>query len=76
MDPSNRIPAETDGRCRRPSPIVYVISNQGALGPNAFKIGTTWHLDRTDRVRELGSASVPSPFHTHARYFSHARRLT
>jgi hypothetical protein len=49
---------------------VYVISNQGAFGPNVVKIGMTRRLDPTDRVRELGSASVPFPFDTHALYFS------
>jgi len=49
---------------------VYVISNQGAFGPNVVKIGMTRRLDPMDRVRELGSASVPFPFDTHALYFS------
>ncbi|EKT81603.1 hypothetical protein WSS_A16366 [Rhodococcus opacus M213] len=49
---------------------VYVISNQGAFGPNVVKIGMTRRLDPLDRVRELGSASVPFPFDTHALYFS------
>ncbi|MGV9867296.1 GIY-YIG nuclease family protein [Rhodococcus koreensis] len=34
------------------------------------KIGMPRCLDPTDRVRELGSASVPFPFDTHALYFS------
>ncbi|MET9328592.1 DUF4041 domain-containing protein [Tsukamurella sp. NPDC003166] len=49
---------------------VYVISNQGAFGPGVVKIGMTRRLDPMDRVRELGSASVPFPFDVHALYFS------
>ncbi|BDD83038.1 chromosome segregation ATPase [Tsukamurella pulmonis] len=49
---------------------VYVISNRGAFGPGVVKIGMTWRLDPMDRVRELGSASVPFPFDVHALYFS------
>jgi len=49
---------------------VYVISNRGAFGPNVVKIGMTRRLDPMDRVRELGSASVPFPFDVHALYFS------
>ncbi|QCB51290.1 DUF4041 domain-containing protein [Rhodococcus sp. PAMC28707] len=49
---------------------VYVISNQGAFGPNVVKIGMTRRLDPMDRVKELGSASVPFPFDVHALYFS------
>lgn len=49
---------------------VYVISNIGAFGPNVVKIGLTRRLDPLDRVRELGSASVPFPFDVHAVYFS------
>lgn len=49
---------------------VYVISNRGAFGPNVVKIGMTRRLEPMDRVRELGSASVPFPFDVHALYFS------
>ncbi|MDQ1180811.1 DUF4041 domain-containing protein [Rhodococcus sp. SORGH_AS_0301] len=49
---------------------VYVISNQGAFGPDVVKIGMTRRLEPMDRVRELGSASVPFPFDVHALYFS------
>ncbi|MCJ0905597.1 DUF4041 domain-containing protein [Rhodococcus sp. ARC_M6] len=49
---------------------VYVISNQGAFGPNVVKIGMTRRLEPMDRVKELGSASVPFPFDVHALYFS------
>jgi hypothetical protein len=50
---------------------VYVISNVGAFGPNMVKIGMTRRLDPEDRVRELGDASVPFRFDTHALNFSH-----
>ncbi|MFC0529438.1 DUF4041 domain-containing protein [Phytohabitans kaempferiae] len=50
---------------------VYVISNIGAFGPNMVKIGMTRRLDPEDRVRELGDASVPFKFDTHALIFSH-----
>ena len=49
---------------------VYVISNVGAFGPDMVKIGLTRRLDPTDRVRELGDASVPFRFDTHALFFS------
>lgn len=49
---------------------VYVISNTGSLGPNVVKIGLTRRLEPTDRVRELGDASVPFPFDVHALFFS------
>jgi hypothetical protein len=49
---------------------VYVISNRGAFGPDVVKIGMTRRLEPMDRVRELGSASVPFPFDVHALYFS------
>jgi len=45
---------------------VYIISNVGAFGENVYKIGLTRRLDPTERVRELGSASVPFPFDVHA----------
>ena len=45
---------------------VYVISNIGSFGENVFKIGMTRRLEPTDRVRELGDASVPFPFDIHA----------
>lgn len=44
---------------------VYVISNIGSFGDNVFKIGMTRRLTPEDRVRELGSASVPFPFDVH-----------
>ncbi|MEU7529772.1 DUF4041 domain-containing protein [Saccharothrix sp. NPDC042600] len=47
-----------------------VISNIGAFGPDMVKIGMTRRLDPMDRVRELGDASVPFRFDTHALFFS------
>lgn len=49
---------------------VYVISNIGAFGPNMIKIGMTRRLEPQDRIRELGDASVPFRFDTHALIFS------
>ena len=49
---------------------VYVISNIGAFGPDMVKIGLTRRLDPQDRIRELGDASVPFKFDTHALVFS------
>jgi len=50
---------------------VYVISNEGSFGPGVFKIGLTRRLDPKDRIKELGDASVPFVFDTHALIFSH-----
>lgn len=49
---------------------VYVISNIGSFGENVYKIGMTRRLEPMDRVRELGDASVPFFFDTHAMIFS------
>ncbi len=49
---------------------VYVISNIGSFGEGVFKVGMTRRLDPTDRVRELGDASVPFPFDIHAIIFT------
>lgn len=49
---------------------VYIISNLGSFGEDVFKIGMTRRLEPTDRVRELGDASVPFPFDIHAMIFS------
>jgi hypothetical protein len=49
---------------------VYVISNVGAFGDGMIKIGLTRRLDPTERVRELGDASVPFRYDTHALVFS------
>lgn len=49
---------------------VYVISNIGSFGEEVFKIGMTRRLDPSDRIRELGDASVPFAFDVHAMIFS------
>lgn len=49
---------------------VYVISNVGSFGECVFKIGMTRRLEPTDRVRELGDASVPFEFDVHAMIYS------
>lgn len=49
---------------------VYVISNVGAFGSEVVKIGMTRRLDPTDRIRELGDASVPFRYDVHALVFS------
>ena len=49
---------------------VYVISNVGAFGPGVVKIGLTRRLEPRDRIRDLGDASVPFRFDTHALFFS------
>ena len=49
---------------------VYVISNVGSFGEQVFKIGMTRRLEPTDRVRELGDASVPFEFDVHAMIYS------
>ena len=49
---------------------VYVISNIGSFGEDVFKIGMTRRLEPTDRIRELGGASVPFHFDVHAMIFS------
>ena len=49
---------------------VYIISNVGAFGDGVVKIGLTRRLDPIDRVRELGDASVPFSFDTHAMIYS------
>lgn len=48
---------------------VYIISNIGAFGEDVYKIGMTRRLDPTERVDELGDASVPFRFDTHAMIF-------
>ena len=52
------------------SGFVYIISNVGSFGEGVVKIGLTRRLDPTDRVRELGDASVPFSFDTHAIIYS------
>jgi Domain of unknown function (DUF4041)/T5orf172 domain len=49
---------------------VYVISNRGAFGDHIVKIGLTRRLEPSERIAELGGASVPFPFDIHALYFS------
>jgi len=49
---------------------VYIISNIGSFGPDLVKIGLTRRLDPADRIRELGDASVPFLFDTHAVIYS------
>ena len=49
---------------------VYVISNLGSFGENVYKIGMTRRLEPIDRVKELGDASVPFVFDTHAMIYS------
>jgi hypothetical protein len=49
---------------------VYVISNIGAFGETVVKIGLTRRLDPTERVQELGGASVPFRFDVHGFVFS------
>ena len=49
---------------------VYIISNIGSFGENVYKIGMTRRLEPMDRIRELGSASVPFEFDVHAMIFS------
>lgn len=44
---------------------IYIISNLGAFGENVFKIGMTRRLEPSDRIKELGDASVPFPFDVH-----------
>jgi ABC-type phosphate transport system auxiliary subunit len=49
---------------------VYIISNVGSFGADVVKIGLTRRLEPDDRVRELGGASVPFAFDTHAMIYS------
>ena len=49
---------------------VYIISNIGSFGDNIYKIGMTRRLDPTERIDELGDASVPFDFDIHAMIFS------
>lgn len=55
---------------RTKSGYVYVISNIGSFGDDVIKIGMTRRLEPYDRVRELGDASVPFLFDTHAMIYS------
>ena len=49
---------------------VYIISNIGSFGEDVVKIGLTRRLEPDDRVKELGDASVPFSFDTHAMIYS------
>ncbi|WP_230532710.1 DUF4041 domain-containing protein [Microvirga roseola] len=49
---------------------VYIVSNIGSFGDDVVKIGLTRRLDPADRIRELGDASVPFTFDTHAIIYS------
>jgi hypothetical protein len=49
---------------------VYIISNEPSFGKHVVKIGMTRRVDPNDRVRELGDASVPDLFQTHAFFYS------
>lgn len=49
---------------------VYIISNIGSFGKDVVKIGLTRRLEPDDRVKELGDASVPFGFDTHAMIYS------
>lgn len=53
------------------SGFVYIVSNVGSFGKSVVKIGMTRRLNPDDRVRELGDASVPFRFDTHAIVYSH-----
>ena len=55
---------------RTRSGYVYIVSNIGSFGDDVVKIGLTRRLDPDDRVRELGDASVPFRFDTHAMIYS------
>lgn len=44
---------------------VYVISNVGAFGDGVVMIGMTRRVDPVERVRELGSTSVPFKYDIH-----------
>lgn len=49
---------------------VYIISNIGSFGEDVYKIGMTRRLEPTDRIKELGDASVPFKFDIHAMIYS------
>jgi hypothetical protein len=52
------------------SGFIYIISNVGSFGEGIVKIGMTRRLDPNDRVKELGDASVPFGFDTHAMIYA------
>ena len=49
---------------------VYVLSNIGSFGDEMIKIGMTRRLEPNERVKELGDASVPFRFDTHAMIYT------
>lgn len=49
---------------------VYIISNIGSFGEDLYKIGMTRRLEPDERIKELGSASVPFSYDVHAMIFS------
>ncbi len=49
---------------------VYIISNIGSFGDTVYKIGMTRRLEPTDRIEELGDASVPFDFDVHGLIYS------
>ncbi len=49
---------------------VYIISNLGSFGDDVFKIGMTRRFEPLERIKELGSASVPFDFDVHSLIFS------
>ena len=71
IEDTNKAIADVDYReANKRAGYVYIISNIGAFGENIFKIGMTRRLDPTERVNELGDASVPFKFNIHALIFS------
>ena len=71
IEDTNKAIADVDYReANKRAGYVYIISNIGAFGENIFKIGMTRRLDPTERVNELGDASVPFKFDIHALIFS------
>lgn len=49
---------------------MYVISNIGSFGEHVVKVGLTRRLNPTERIRELGDASVAFNFDIHAVFSS------
>ena len=49
---------------------IYVISNIGAFGEGVVQIGMTRRFDPKERVRDLGNASVPFKYDTHAMFLA------
>ena len=65
---------EAEERKQRANPLawqttkgyVYIISNVGSFGEDVYKIGLTRRWVPSERVQELGDASVPFGFDVHA----------